>query len=183
MSWIIGGWRILNEGEVHQDLKKCINILLEHKFTLQANLMLEKKAVEYGRELYEVLRDFEKHHGVNDLLKVLTTGGLKLECNKNQDKIVIEILLRAPSDSEEREQLFKDMVSAWVEENPLTFSERFFRLPKISEDIADRYLNNPLEQSLKKIFGFHFQYKVMIKYEGTSSNFEDLRKRLYRALR
>ncbi len=182
MGWAIGGWRILDEGEVHQVLKKCINILVENKFQLITNLPTERNKIEYGRELYEILRDFEKHHGVNDLLGILTNG-LKLEGVKDSSKVTVEVLLRTPSDSEERQQLFKDMVSAWVEANPLTFSERFFRLPKIGEDIADRYLDNPLERSLKKIFGFHFQYKVMIKYEGTSSNLEDLRKRLYLALR
>lgn len=182
MGWIIGGWRILNEGEVHQALKKCINILRENEFKLQADVSTEEKNLEYGRELYEVLRAFEKDHGVNDLLEVLTAG-LKIECVKNSDRITIEILLRTPSDSEDRRQLFKDMVEAWVEENPLTFSERFFRLPKISEDIADRYLDNPLEQGLKKVFGFHFQYTIMIKYEGTSLKFQGLREKLYRALR
>lgn len=183
MGWIIGDWRILDEGEVHQVLKKCINLLLENKFKLRADLIVNNRAIDHSQELYEVLRNFEKHYGVNDLLELLTGSGLKLECNKNQDKIIVEVLLRSPSDSEERSRLFKDMISGWVEENPLTFSERFFRLPNINEDIADRYLDNPLEQSLKKIFGFHFNYRIIIKYEGASLNFENLRKRLYRALR
>jgi len=182
MGWLIGGWRILNEGEVHQAVKKCINILVENKFRLTAELVAERKEIEYGRELYEILRDFEKRHGVNDLLEILTNG-LKIESVRDADKIIIEILLRAPSDSQERQQLFKDMVSAWVEENPLTFSERFFRLPKVSEDIADRYLDNPLEQTLKRTFGFHFQYKVVIKYAGETPKLNELRKGLYRSLR
>lgn len=182
MGWIVGGWKILREGEVHQTLKKYINILLGHEFTLKVYFLTERKSIESGRELYEILRSFEKEHGVNDLLEVLTNG-LKLECIKDQEKIIIEVLLRSPSDSEESRQLFKDTISSWVEENPLTFSERFFRLPKISEDIADRYLDNPLEKGLKKIFGFHFLYKVMIKYEGTSLNYDKLRKSLYLALR
>ncbi|MFH1519497.1 MAG: hypothetical protein ABIE75_02880 [Candidatus Omnitrophota bacterium] len=182
MAWIIGGWRILNEGEVHQVVKKCINILVENKFQLTTDLVIEQKEIEYGRELYEILRDFEKHHGVNDLLEVLTAG-LKIKCLNHSNRINIEIILRTPSGSEERRQLFKDMVSAWVEENTLTFSERFFRLPKVSEDFADRYLDNPLEQTLKRTFGFHFQYKVVIKYEGDGINFERLRKKLYKALR
>lgn len=182
MGWLIGGWRILNEGEVHQAVKKCINILVENKFSLTADLAVERKEIEYGRELYEILRDFEKRHGVNDLLEILTSG-LKIEGARDADKIIIEILLRAPSDSKERQQLFKDMVSAWVEENPLTFSERFFRLPKVSEDIADRYLDNPLEQTLKRTFGFHFQYKVVIEYAGETLKLKELRKGLYRALR
>lgn len=189
MGWIIGDWRILKEGEVDQVLKKCIKLLLKHKFTLRADLIVEKRAIaidsrpiEYRRALYEILRNFERRHGVNNLLEVLTAGGLKLKCNNNQDEIIIEVLLRTPSDSEESSRLFKDMVTEWIEQNTLTFCQRFFRLPKIREDVVDRYLDNPFERSLKKIFGFHFQYKVMIKYEGTSLNFEDLRKRLYRAL-
>ena len=75
------------------------------------------------------------------------------------------------------------MIAAWVEEKPLTFSERFFRLPKITEDIADRYLDNPLEQTLKRAFGFSFRYKIVIKYEGERIDFQVLRKKLYKALR
>ena len=149
MGWIVGGWRILNEGEVHQALKKCIDLLLDQKFILQADLITEKKDLVYGKDPYELLRDFEKRHGVSELLEVLTKG-LKLECKERHDKIIVEILLRTPSDSEESKQTFKDMISAWIKENPLTFSERFFRLPKIGEDIADRYFDNSLEQSLTR---------------------------------
>jgi len=182
MGWIIGSWKILNEGEIHQAVKKCVNVLVENNFKLIADLAVEKKEVEYGRELYEVLRDFEKHHGVNDLLELLTNG-LNIECvNNDYVGINIEILLRTPSDSEQRRQLFKDTISCWVEQNPLTFSERFFRLPKITEDIADRYLDNPLEQTLKKTFGFHFRYKLIIKCEDESPKFKKLREKLYKAL-
>lgn len=182
MKWTIGSWKILNEGEIHQAVKKCINVLVENSFKLTADLAVEKKELEYGRELYEVLRDFEKHHGVNDLLELLTKG-LNIECvNNDSAGINIKILLRTPSDSEQRRQLFKDTVSAWVEQAPLTFSERFFRLPKITEDIADRYLDNPLEQTLKKTFGFHFQYKLVIKSEGESAKYEKMREKLYKAL-
>lgn len=182
MGWVIGGWRILREGEVHQALKKCINFLLEENFSLQADLTTETKEIQHGREFYEVLRDFERSHGVNDLIELLSNG-LRIKASKNGDTVVTDVVLRTPSDSEERCGLFKDTISAWVEENPLTYSERFFRLPKISEDIADRYLDNPLEQTLKKTHGFHFQYKIVSRYEGDSENFTDLRKNLYRALR
>ena len=182
MGWVIGGWRILGAGEVHQVVKKCINILVEEKFTLQAHLAAERKAIEYGRELYEILREFERQHGVNDLLEALTNG-LRVECSRDAERITMEIVLRTPSDSDERRQLFKEIVTAWVEENPLTLSERFFRLPKVSEDLADRYLDNPLERTLKRTFGFDFQYKAVIRYEGQSVKLQELRKKLYLALR
>ncbi len=172
----------MREGEVHQALKKCINFLREENFSLQADLKTETKEVHNGREFYEILRDFERSHGVNDLLELLSNG-LRIEATRNGDTVVTDVVLRTPSDSEERCGLFKDTISAWVEENPLTYSERFFRLPKVTEDIADRYLDNPLEQTLKKTHGFHFQYKIVSRYEGDSENFTDLRKNLYRALR
>ena len=90
------------------------------------------------------------------------------------------ILLRTPSDSQDSQELFKDIVVSWIEENPLSFSERFFRLPKISEDIADRYLDNPLEKLLKRKFGFHFQYKLIIQSKDYNcSGLELIRKKLY----
>jgi len=113
MGWMIGGWRILREGEVHQVFKKCINILVEEKFTLRARLGSTSKELEYGRELYEVLREFERQHGVNDLLEVLTAG-LRVECSKDSERITMEILLRTPSESEDQRRLFKDIFSGML---------------------------------------------------------------------
>jgi hypothetical protein len=157
-------------------------MFLKENWVLNVDLKFEKKRLEYGRELYEILRDYEKSHGVNDLLALLATG-LKISCEKNSNKkLEMLILFRTPSDSGENEELFKEMIISWVEENPLSFSERFFRLPKVSEDIADRYLDNPLEQALKRKFGFHFLYKLIIKCEKDGPDIELLRKKLYRTI-
>ncbi|MCK4401472.1 hypothetical protein KAW08_04130 [bacterium] len=182
MDWTIGEWKILKEGEIHQSLKKCINLLLKHEMSLTLKFDSKGEEIKYGREIYEFLRTFEKEHGVKDLLKVLASG-LNMEAKKGEEEIEIKTIMRIPSVSEERQELFMDVITAWVEENALTFSERFFRLPKISEDIADRYLDNPLEQTLKRTFGFHFQYKLIITCKRSTSKLEGLRKELYPVVR
>lgn len=183
MGWVIGGWRIFEEGTVHQALKKCVNVLLESGMRIEADLLTEKKPIEYGRGVFEALNEYEKKHGVDDLLEILIKG-LKVKCFRDEElQIQIGVILRLPSDSQEHMELFKDMVTAWVEENPMTYCERYFRLPKITEDIADRYLDNPLEQTLKKTFGFHFNYKITITSSRETPKLEELRKKLYRALR
>lgn len=181
MSWIIGKWRILKEGEIHQVIKKCINVLLKDEWDVNVCLKTETRKLGYGRELYELLRDYEKSHGISNLLELLIDG-LRLEFKKDDTKIIeMAILLRTPSDSQDSQELFKDIVVSWIEENPLSFSERFFRLPKISEDIADRYLDNPLEKLLKRKFGFHFQYKLIIQSKDDNRSGLELliRKKLY----
>jgi len=114
----------------------------------------------------------------------LLTKKLDIECTaeKNQ-RIDIKVLLRTPSDSDENRALFEHMVIEWVEQNPLSFCERFFRLPKITEDVIDRYGDCTLEQALKRVFGFRFVYKIIIDCKDDSPALENLRKKLYRALR
>lgn len=182
MAWKIGDWKILGEGKVHQVLKKCINILLKNQMQIVVKFLDEHIKIENGKEVYEILRDFEKLHGVNDLLEVLLNG-LNLECGRNSETIEIKVLMRTPSESEEHKKLFMDMIVAWVDQSYLTFSERFFRLPKITEDIADRYLDNPLEKTLNKTFGFNFNYKIIIECKKETPALEVLRKKIYQVMR
>ena len=183
MAWKIGEWQTYDEGQVHQVLKKSINILRDHGMTVSVSLGMEERKLEHGKGLYEAFLGHEKVHGVGDLLEILARG-LHLACTKNNvGEIDVTLRLRTPSDSEENRGLFKDMVAAWVDANPLSFTERFFRLPKMAEDLADRYLDNPLEKSLTKMFGFHFKYRIVIKNESDLPDLSDLRKALYRVLR
>ena len=121
MGWRIGQWQIYEEGLVHQTLKKCINIFIENGFSVYVDLGGEKKKIEYGKQLYEILLAYEKSHGLNDLLEILTKR-LEIDCTSGEkEKIDIRILLRTPSDTEESKNLFKSMVIEWVEQNPLSF--------------------------------------------------------------
>lgn len=183
MGWTIGAWRILGEGQVHQSLKKCLNIVLASSadVTIDNAAMLERQ-VRGGREVYEALRQHEKIYGTRELLKVLSEG-LKITCTKQgSGTITFTVLLRTPSVSAEQAGLYKDMIGEWVEADPMPFTDRFFRLPKITEDVADRYLDNPLEKSLKQTFGFDFQYKILIHGENDYPDVEPLRKKLYQTL-
>ncbi len=101
---------------------------------------------------------------------------------KKNCEIDLRLLLRSPEESQEKVELFKEMVTCWVKEDKLTFTERFFRLPKIFEDIADRYLDNPLEQVLRKTFGFHFKYKLIITSPNDSVDSQKLREALYKII-
>lgn len=181
MSWRIGYWCSYGEGEIHQVLKKCINTLLQNKFEVLADFATEKKELTHSKALFEALKDYEKKHGVNDLLSILTSR-IVLGCTKKNAQIRIDIFLRVPTKDKEAEDIFKDMIIEWVENNSLTFAERFFRLPKITEDISDRYLDNPLEKALKKSFGYDFQYKVLIRCEKSFAGHEEIREKLYEIL-
>lgn len=182
MIWKLGDWQIYDEGEIHQKSKKCINILLDEGYSLSVILDEKTIALDHGKHLFEVLCDFEKSHGTNDLVEILTNG-MWFEARKNGTIIKLRILLRQPSVSEDQARLFKDMVSHWVDESPLTFTERFFRLPKITEDPTDRYLDNPLEKALQRTFGFDFKYKLSIRAEHTSAEIEEIRRKIFKVLR
>lgn len=183
-GWTIGKWQMYDEGEIHQILKKAITLLLDEKYEISVLLGNEIQKLEYGRRLFEILHDYEKSRGTSDIVDILGRG-LEIKCSKENEEnnIVIKTQMRLPSDSYEHMDLFKDMVVAWVEQNTLCFVERFFRLPKITEDIADRYLDNPLEKSLQRTFGFHFKYKIKVQCEKSSPKLEILRKKIYQVLR
>lgn len=183
MAWKIGAWRAYDEGQVHKVLKNCVDILLDRGMTVSASMGREERKLEHGEGLYEMLLSYEKEHRVGDLLEVLAQGP-HIACTRNGvSAIDIMVQLRVPSDSEENRKLFKDIVVTWVDKNSLTFTERFFRLPKLTEDIVDRYLDNPLEKSLTRMFGFHFTYRVIIESKNSLPDLSELRKTLYRVLR
>ena len=184
MSWTIGTWSIMGEGQVHQSLKKCLNIVLADNTdaTIDATPPLRTQ-IKAGREVYEAIRKYERKYGARDLIGVLSEG-LEIKCSKqNGEAITLTVMLRLPSASAEQADLYRDMISEWVEADPMLFTDRFFRLPKITEDVADRYLDNPLEKSLKQAFGFDFQYKILIHGENGTTDQEPIRKKLYQALR
>ena len=183
MDWTIGAWRILGEGQVHQSLKKCLNIILAGGADATIDIPMLKTPIKGGREVYEALREYEKTYGTRELLSTLSEG-LKITCTKQSSEVItFTVLLRIPSGSAEQADLYRDMITAWVEADPMPFTDRFFRLPKLTEDIADRYLDNPLEKSLKQSFGFDFQYKVLIHGKNGFTDLESLRKKLYQALK
>lgn len=183
MKWKIGEWQVYDEGEVHQTLKKCLNILIDKGYHIEAVLGRDKCEISKDKNLFKNLKDYEKKHGVNDLLEILDEG-LDITCEKKGGPALsIKTNMRFPSDSDESKTAFKEMIIEWVDQNPLSFTERFFRLPKITEDPADRYLDNPLEKVLEKTFGFHFKYKISISCHTDIPDSQDVRRALYKALR
>lgn len=183
MTWKIGEWQVYDEGEVHQTLKKCLNILLNQGYTVETKFNNEDSEITKDKNLYVTLKNYEKKHGVNDFLEILDHG-LKMLCSKNGGPtLTVVTKMRFPSDSEESKKKFKDMIIVWVDQNPLSFTERYFRLPKITEDPADRYMDNPLEKFLERTFGFHLKYKISISCNRDDPNTSDIREQLYEALR
>lgn len=183
MIWKIGEWQVYDEGEVHQTLKKCLNIILDQGYKVEVKFNNEETEITKDENLFVTLKNYEKRHGVNDLLEILDHG-LTMSCSKNGGPALTAVTkMRFPSDSDESKKKFKDMIIGWIDQNPLSFSERFFRLPKITEDPADRYMDNPLEKYLERTFGFHFKYKISISCDSDDPNISDVRKQLYEALR
>lgn len=183
MSWTIGAWSILKEGQVHRSLKKCLNIVLASDANININSPTLVQKISDDRAVYEAIREYEGKYGTKALLDMLSEG-LKITCKKGDDSAInFTVLFRTPSASQEQAEFYREMVAEWVESDPMMFTDRFFRLPKITEDMADRYLDNPLEKSLKQAFGFDFQYKIIIESENGSPKLEPLRKKLYGALK
>lgn len=132
---------------------------------------------------FEILKDYETRDGVEVLLNTLTQGRVRIRALHSDGwDLTLSILLRCPEDSEDQVSMFKDMIVNWVKEDRLTFCERFFRLPKFSEDISDRYLDNPLEHMLRKKFGFHFSYKLLVFSMGHEAESTEIRGGLHRVL-
>lgn len=179
--WKLGYWTSYKEGEIHQTMKKCIKLLLRDKFKIGANLLTQKKLIKNEKGLLEALKAYEKKHGVNKLLEIFNDR-LRLNCTRKDAKLEVDIILRMPTSSKENEETFKNMVIEWVETNSLTYAERFFRLPKITEDFSDRYLDNPLETALKNLYGYDFEYRILIKCKKVFPEHQELRKELHAIL-
>lgn len=185
MSWRMGDWQVYKEGQIHQVIKRCVRLLHVNGFSVEADFATERKKINLQKPeggFFEILKEYEQNKGVSVLLEVLVRGVVMLKAKKKNCEINLRLLLRAPEDSQEKVELFKEIINSWVKEDKLSFTERFFRLPKISEDIADRYLNNPLEQVLRKTFGFHFEYKLIIESPNDSSEAQKLREALYKII-
>lgn len=182
MSWTIGAWSILKEGRVHQSLKKCLNIVLASDADVNIDSPTLVQEVSDDRTVYEAIRTYEGKYGAKALLDMLSEG-LKITCKGGDGSVInFTVLFRTPSASQEQANLYREMIAEWVESDPMMFTDRFFRLPKITEDMAARYLGNPLAKSLKQAFGFGFQYKIIIERENGNPGLEPLRKKLYGAL-
>ncbi|MDP8214353.1 MAG: hypothetical protein RAO92_06580 [Candidatus Euphemobacter frigidus] len=179
MSWRIGEWIIYTEGEVHQVLKRCLNYLWENGYSTSIKLPggdTELKSNPAG--LFDFLQAYEKEKGIAQLLSLLFKGlKINIECHKAR-AFEIRLIMSTPEDSEDRKTLFKDVICSWVEKDELSFSQRFFRFPKMSEDFLYKFLENPLEKVLKKTFGFHFKYKVILRCRGEVDELEPVRKSL-----
>ena len=186
MSWKIGRWREYAEGEIHRTLKRCLAVLTSQGFSVEVDFGVEKKPVEASAKeggVFELLQAYEKQHGVAVLLELLTRDVVNIQATKDSDLTInMELILRCPEDSDQQVETFKEIVANWVKEDQLTFCERFIRLPKISEDAMDRYLDNPLEQVLRKTFGFHFKYKLLISSPANSPESEAVRQALWKII-
>ena len=179
MTWKIGRWREYAEGEIHRTLRRCLELLHRNGCVVEVDFGAERKRVDTQAKnggVFELLQEYEKQHGVTVLLELLTRDVMNIQAKGTGGPTInMELILRCPEDSEQQVELFKDIVATWVQEDHLTFCERFFRLPKLSEDLTDRYLDNPLEQVLRKTFGFHFKYKLLIGSPDDSPESQSLR--------
>ncbi|MBU1858253.1 MAG: hypothetical protein KKC28_14845 [Verrucomicrobia bacterium] len=185
MRWEIGHWHKLKEGQVNKAINICIGILWDNKFDIEIQIDEEAKRLrssEPDHGFFETLVAYERSKGISVLLEHLMKGDIVVRAKKDECEIRLQLLLRAPENSDDNRKEFKEMIVDWVKEDGLLFCERFIRLPKINEDIINRYLDNPLEQVLRKRFGFHFEYKLIISSPCDSTDSLNLRKILYKVL-
>ena len=81
--------------------------------------------------------------------------GLELESDPGGSQI--RIFLRLPDGRQSRKDLFKDIVSDSTIRESVNFTERYFR------DRGSHFFHSHLERTLKKNFGFRFEYKIVIE--------------------
>jgi len=185
MGWKIGDWQDFKGGQIHHVTKKCLQVLHDNGFNMEVDFVAQKKKVFYEKPesgFFEILKEYEQEQGVAILLDGLIHGAVVLQAHKNGCVIDVRLFLRGPQDSQEKVELFKELIASWVKADTLSFTERFFRLPKIDEDIADRYLDNPLKQVLRKTFGFHFSYKLIASSSNNSAESNVIREALYKTI-
>jgi len=156
MNSIVGLWDTFNRGEITSALERLFNYLTKSKSQVKTILKGDELIIKDAQQLFHELKSIEKKHGVRKLIDVLISG-LELTCKqqeKNTSKVTI--LLRTPQGNPKDLEIFKNMITSWVETSDLSFMERFF---KSSQAL---FLHTPLERGLKRKFGFQFQYKILI---------------------
>ncbi len=171
------------EGEVHQILKRCLNLIWEHGYS--ASIILPDGKAELKPNpmgLFEFIREYEEEKGLAALLDLLLKCLRIVIADDKARRFEIRLVMGAPEESKERKALFKDVICSWVEKDELSFSQRFFRFPKVSEDFLGRFLENSLEIVLRKTFGFHFKYKIIVRCQNEAAELEPMRKSLYKIL-
>ena len=160
MNSIIGLWTTYNRGEIYSALDRLLSNLAGRGFKIGSSFAGEELVIKNAADLFEQLKALEKRAGISKLLDILING-LELTCVENNKgmRTKINILLRAPERNPGDLEVFRSMVSNWVENNELTFMDRFFK------SLQALFLHTALERGLRRRFGFGFQYKILITQE------------------
>ncbi len=163
MNSIVGLWDTFNRGEVYSALERLFSYLTKNKSQVKTIINGNELIIKDAEQLFNELKILEIKHGVRELIDVLIAG-LELtseQQGKNDSKVTI--LLRTPQGNPKDLEIFRNMVTSWVETSDLLFMERFF---KSSQAL---FLHMPLERGLKRKFGFRFQYKILITQKNRDS--------------
>jgi hypothetical protein len=159
MKNINGLWNNYRQGEVYGTLDAIINGLVKKGYRLRLDSIDLEKKITGGEELFRTLRDYEEKKGLEKLLELFYRG-LKLEAVKGEGiKVDIEIYLRMPEESEDRRNLFKEMIANWFVNQEISFSEKFFKQSQV------KFLPHRLERVLKRSFGFQINYKILMVFK------------------
>ena len=184
MNSISGLWNNYRQGEVYRALEAIIDGLVKRGYHIHASSIGPKKRIASGQEFLQMMKGYEQKQGLENLLELFWRG-LGLEAIKGKEarpvrdktpktsalpsagisngiKVSIEVYLRMPEESEDRRNLFKEMIVNWFASQKITFSEKFFKHSR------EKFLPHQLEMALKRSFGFQFNYKILMSFEETA---------------
>ena len=161
MDRVIGLWETYPRGEVYRALGRLFGDLTKRGFALRATLPNRAVPIADVDDFVRQVKDVERTQGVGSVLELLITG-LQVTCQRTgHAPLHVTVLLRAPEGEQGSWHDFRSMVVNWVESSGLAFMDRCF------QSTQPLFLHTPLERSLKRTFGFRFQYKILIQ-QGAS---------------
>jgi len=156
MNELIGLWKTYRSGEICEILAEVIRDVTKEGKSLTTHLY-DHEPIQSLEQLSKMLSRYERQYGVQRLVGLLGRG---LELNGAPEGPHIRIFLRLPERTEEKKSFFKDLISDSTIREATHFTEEYF-----TKQRSD-FFHSRLERSLKKNFGFRFEYKVVIELEG-----------------
>lgn len=156
---MIGIWNSYARGEVYSTLTSLLNRFLKHGISMHIALGNTDFVVDSHDDLMNAFVRCEKEAGLKSLLDELERG-VKLSGQDpvTSHKNTVILLMHFPEDrGESKRRVFKDMIIEEIKAEGVLFSEKYFKHPKT------KLVSSPIERALKKMFGFQFEYKILVE--------------------
>ncbi len=158
MKNVIGLWNIYAQGEVYKTLSDLISYFLKMEGQLHIELKESVWRINDKEDILKCLRQHEKEKGLMSLLNDFEKG-IQIVKTDAAQKInsTITLFMRFPTDHLEKKGQFKEMIVEEVKTEGGLFIDKYFREP------VHIMTSSPLQRAIHKMFGFGFEYKILIE--------------------